>query len=100
MSDMVKRYEESNSPRVVEARQIPGLAVNMVDQLNFFQDEFSLNRKPKDPTDFTQNALTYYKDELKGIVTPEGFIPSEQGVGLNRWTPDNKYYSPGSPSSK
>jgi hypothetical protein len=97
MSDMIRRYEESQAPRVVEARNIPGNAVNFIDQLNLFQNEFTLERKKGDPTDFTDKALQYYGEEVKGIVIPEEFSPTEQGVPLNRWTPDNKYFIPGQP---
>lgn len=98
MSDMVKRYNESNKPRPKEARQIPGLEVNFVDRQNQFQTEYKTFRKHGDPTAWTAGALDWYKNELNTIMIPDGFVPSEQGVTLNRWTVEKKYYNPGQPS--
>ena len=93
--NMLERYQESIKPHVAEARQIPKLATNFVDVQNEYQDGWTNFQKHGDPTSFTDKALTYYKQELKQIVIPSNFLPTEQGVGLNRWTPDTPYNVPG-----
>lgn len=95
MSDMEKRYNESTKLRPQQAKQIPDLAVNFIDQNNEFQDGFTTNQKKGDPTKYTTKALGYYDDEYRQISTPDGFQQTEQGITLNRWTPDKKYYEPG-----
>jgi hypothetical protein len=95
MSDMVKRYEESKMPRPVQAKQIPGLAVNYFDRISEWQDEFKIQRKKGDPTDFTEKALAHRATEVKEIIIPDGFTPTEQGIPLNRYGPENKYFNPG-----
>jgi len=91
MSDMVKRYEESTKLRPQQAKQIPGLAVNFIDQNNEFQEGFTTGARPRDPTKFTPKALEWYYDEYNTIMIPDGFQPTEQDIPLNRWTPKTKY---------
>lgn len=97
MSDMVKRYEESQAQRVKEAKQIPGLATNFFDPTSQFAEGFTPNLQ-KGEEKLSERAQEYYKEEVKGIIIPDGFQPTEQGIPLNRWTPDKKYYNPGQPS--
>ena len=97
MSQLVDLFNNSNKPRVTQARQIPGLAVNFIDQTNTFQDEFKNELKPGDPTTYTSRALKYYNEELKNMVIPESFVRSEPDIPLNRYNPDQGYYAPGSP---
>lgn len=94
MSDMVKRWEESSKPRVKEARQIPSLATNYFDPMSEFAEGFTPNVK-KGQGLFTETAQQHYNAEVKGIIIPDGFQPTEQGITLNRWTPEKKYYNPG-----
>ena len=98
MSDMVKRYNESSKLRVVQARQIPDLAVNFIDQNSQFQTQFKTYMVKGDPTTYTPHAIEYYDDELATIVIPDGFQPTETGINLNRWTSKKKYYNPGAPT--
>lgn len=99
MSDLLNRYLESKKPRVTEARQIPGLAVNFVDQQNTFQNGFVTFEKPGDPTQFTERSLEYFSEERNNIALPESFVPLEPDIPINRWGPKNKYYTPGKPNS-
>lgn len=99
MSEMVKRYEESKQPRPEQSHKIPELAVDMFDTLDQFQDGFTVNEKPNDPTKFTDTAQKYYDTELKNIVANASFQPTEQGIPLMRWTPKTPYYNPGSPNT-
>jgi hypothetical protein len=95
MSEMLDRYNKSTKLRPEQARQIPGLAVNFIDQTNEFQNGFTTKHIRGNPTTFTQKALDYYDDELKTMQVPLGFAPVEQGIQLNRWNPKTKYYTPG-----
>ena len=95
MSEMLNRYNKSTKLRPAEARKIPGLAVNFVDQNNEFQVGFTTGHIRGTGTTFTDKALKYYNDEVKNMQVPAGFTPVEQGIPLNRWTPDKKYYTPG-----
>lgn len=97
MTDMATRYQQSTAPHVVASKQIPDNAVNFIDQQNTFQTEFTPNETRGNPTHFTDVAQNYYSNELKMILIPDNFQPTEPGVPLNRWTPTNKYYDPGSP---
>lgn len=99
MSDMEKRYNESNAPRVTEARQIPKLAVDFIDQTDEFQKGWTNGQKKGDPTTFTKKALDYYNTEVKTVMIPDGFQPTEQGIQLNRYSPENKYFVPGAPGN-
>ena len=95
MSDMVKRYEESQKLRPQQARQIPGNPVNFMDQTNQFQEGWTNNQRRGDPSTFTQRAFGYFDEELSQKSVPDGFTPTEQGINLHRWSPKNKYYEPG-----
>jgi hypothetical protein len=95
MSEMVKRYEESSKPRPAQAKQIPGLAVNFVDQNNEYQEGFTTFQKKGDPTKWTGKALSYYDEERKNASYPEGFQPVEPGATPNQWGPEKKYFNPG-----
>jgi hypothetical protein len=88
---MEKRYNESTKLRPQQAKQIPDLAVNFIDQNNEFADGFTTGLKKGDPTKFTGKALGYYDDELRQVTVPDGFLPTEQGIALNRWSPKTKY---------
>ncbi len=98
MSDLVKMYEASQKTRVVEAKQIPSLATNFFDPTSQFAAGFTPNLQPGDEK-FTDLAQQYYNEELKTIVIPDGFQPLDQGISLNRWTPDKKYFTPGQPTT-
>jgi len=94
--DMVTRYNQSDKPRVVQSHQIPGLAVKYFDvNGKFMAGGFKEFETQNEPSQFTPNALNYYDTELKQMVTPQSFVPLENGITLNRWTPDNKYNVPG-----
>jgi hypothetical protein len=97
MSDMVKRYEASTALRPAEAKKIPALATNYFDSMSEFAEGFTPFVKKGDPTKFSAKALEHYLDEVKTIIIPDGFTPTEQGIDLARWTRDKKYYNPGSP---
>jgi hypothetical protein len=99
MSDMEKRYNESKAPRVAEARQIPKLAVDFVDMQDQWQKGWTNDQKKGDPTTFTTKALDYYNTEVKNISVPDGYQPIEQGVQINRYTPEKKYFVPGAPGN-
>ncbi len=92
---MLQRYEASAKLRPAQAKQIPGNPVNMIDQDNKFQEGFSVNMTKGAGTKYTAEAMEWYDEELKTIVVPEGFTPTEEGVTLNRWSPTKKYYTPG-----
>jgi hypothetical protein len=101
MSDMVKRYLESTSLRVTEAKKIPGVVTDYFG--NDFQKGFDINRKhteSDEDTEFTQKALGYYTDESKNIVIPKSFVPLDPKISLHRYTPDKKYYTPGEPGTE
>lgn len=95
MGAMEERYLSSNKPRPAEARNIPNLAVNMVDIQNQYQTQFKTFTQKGQPTTYTAKALDYYSDEVANMVLPEGYQPVEQGVQINRWTPAKGYYNPG-----
>lgn len=97
MSDLLTRFQKSTAPRVAEARQIPGLAVNFIDIQNIFQTEFTTFRQQMAPTDFTKAALDYYKVERNTVPLPDGFKPLDPDTPFNQWSPDNGYYNPGTP---
>ena len=98
MSDMVKRYEESNKPRPALARQIPAIESNAIDINNEYQVQFKNFTKKGDPTTYTTKALEYYNNEKANIVVNASFQPVEPGVALSRWAPGNGYYKPGQPN--
>ena len=99
MSAMEDRYNNSQSPRVTEARQIPKLAVDFIDVQDEWQKGWTNGQQRGDPTTFTTKALDYYNTERKNISTPDGFQPTEQGVQLSRYSPENKYFVPGAPGN-
>lgn len=99
MSDLLKRYEESQKLRVKEARAIPGQKVNFVDIQNIFQDQFKTFQRKGDPTSYTNRALQYFDEEQKQLTPPDGFVRLENDIPLNRWNENNKYYNPGQPQS-
>lgn len=94
MSELLKRYEESQKPRVQDAKQIPALATNFFDQTSQFAEGFT-PFMTKGVSKLTERAMQYHNEELKGIIIPDGFQPTEAGITLNRWTPAKKYYNPG-----
>jgi hypothetical protein len=95
MSEMEKRFLESTLPRPAEAKKIPELKTNFFDPTSEFADGFTTFEKQGNPTKFSEKALDYYKAEQKQILIPDGFTPTEEGISLNRWTRDKKYYNPG-----
>jgi hypothetical protein len=95
MSELLKRYEDSNKPRPSQAKQIPNLAVNMFDTTDKFQKGFVTFEKRGDPTKFTTVALDYFNTEYKEIIVPDNFVPTDEGITLSRWNPNNKYYNTG-----
>lgn len=95
MSELLKRFEETNKPRPAEARNIPALVTDMFDTTLQYAKGFSTFKKKGEPTEFTKTAIEYYNTEHKEIVIPENFVPTEQGITLSRWTPDNQYYTTG-----
>jgi hypothetical protein len=99
MSDILKRYETSDSPRVKEARAIPGNEVNFFDRENKIQkefDNFAVERDKTRTTTFTTDALNSFDKRVQNFTIPQSFTPVAPDVPLNRWTPNNKYYNPGS----
>lgn len=95
MSQLVDLYNRSQKLRPVQARTIPGQAVNFFDRQTEFQEGWTNNQKKGDPTSWTSKALEYYDEELAQMVVPESFIRHEQGIPLNRWNPRTRYYVPG-----
>jgi hypothetical protein len=95
MSQLVDIYTRSTKLRPMQAKQIPGLAVNFVDRENKFQNGWTNNQRKGDPTSWSIQALNYYDTELKEMVIPESFVPAEQGIPLNQWNPKRRYYTPG-----
>jgi len=95
MSDMLNRYNDSKKPRLLEAHQIPNLAVNFFDQNSEFQDGFVVNEKKGDPSKFTTKAKEYYNVAVRNILFPDGFQPTDIGIDLHRYLPSKKYYNPG-----
>jgi len=90
--DMLTRYLNSNAPTVVQARQIPGLAVHFFDLNSTYETGgFKLNETVGEPTQFTAAALDEYDTEQKNKLIPQSFVPIEAGVPLNRWTSGNPY---------
>lgn len=98
--DMVERFNKAQTPIVSQAKKIPTLAVDFFDQTNQIQHGFKTFETQNEPSEFTPKALDQYSTEVRDIVIPDGFVPSENGVNLNRWGPSNKYYSPGAPSTE
>jgi hypothetical protein len=94
MSDMVDRYNNSDSQRVKDARNIPGNEVNYFDRNSEFQKQFD-NFPEFKKTTFTDKALNTFDDKLQNYSVPESFTPLEPGITLNRWNPKKKYYNPG-----
>lgn len=95
MSDLLKRYEETNKPRPAQARQIPELATDYFDRTGKFSEGFTTFERKGEPTNFKESALKHYNTERKEIVIPENFVPTEQGINLSRWSPENPYYHTG-----
>lgn len=94
--DMLTRFLNSTKPRVKQALQIPGLATDFFDVTGQFQPGgFKIGETSSSPTQFDDLALQYYNTEVKNIVIPTNFAPTDQGINLNRWTPDKKYTVPG-----
>lgn len=96
MSDILNMYNNSTKPRPAEARNIPDVHVNFFDQNSEFQTNFTTFEALR-TTEYTNKALQYYNDERANMVTPESFIPTEIGINLGRWSPENGYYNPGQP---
>lgn len=94
MSDLVDKYNKSDSPRVKDARTIPGLAVNYFDRENQTQIDFTPFAKLK-KTDFTDSALNSLDKRVQEFSVPESFTPIDIGIPLNRWNDKKKYYNPG-----
>ena len=94
--DMVTRFLNSSKPRAKEAQQIPGLQTNFFDTTGQFQPGgFKIGETTSSPTQFDEAAMQYYNTEVNSIVIPANFSPTDQGITLNRWTPDKKYNVPG-----
>ena len=104
MSQLTDLYDKSSKNTVKDAREIPTQATNFIDVPNQWQTEFTTDRKPGGPTDFTDKALDYYASERNGMIVPQSFV--KQGdpalaIELNRYSPDpdKTYYKPGEPGS-
>lgn len=95
MSQLVDLYNRSQKLRPVQAKQIPGLEVDYFDRQHDFQEGWTNFQKKGDPTSWKEHALKYYSDELSTMVIPESFVRHEQGIPLNQWNPEQKYYVPG-----
>ena len=94
-------YNTSTKPRVTQARQIPDQAVHFFDlQSKFEANEFALQRKQGDPTDYTPYALDYYDYELTNMVIPQSFIRTDPSIPLMEWNPTTPYYTPGAPGTE
>ena len=94
--DMLTRFLTSTKPRPAQAQQIPGINTNFFDVNGEFQPGgFKIGERQGNPTQFDDTAMQYYNVEVKNIVIPTNFSPTDQGINLNRWTPDNKYSVPG-----
>lgn len=94
--DMLTRFLTSTKPRPKQAQQIPGLQTDFFDVNGQFQPGgFRIGETSSSPTQFDNDALQYYNTEVKKIVIPTNFQPTDQGINLNRWTPDNQYSVPG-----
>jgi hypothetical protein len=99
MSQLVEMFENSNKARPTQTKQIPEQAVNFIDRNNEFQEEYAVNRQQGDPTTFTEAALQHYDKELETMIIPPSFNRHDPDIPLNRYTPDEKYYEPGQPST-
>lgn len=95
MSQLVDIYNRSQKLRPVQAKLIPGQAVNFFDRQNEFQDDWKNNQVPGSPSLYTEKALGYYDTELTNMVIPQSFVRHETEIPLNQWNPKKKYYSPG-----
>jgi hypothetical protein len=94
MSEILDLYLNSSKPHVVEARQIPQLATDFFDITHKYQDGFVPFEKDGS-TEFTDAAFAQYDEERKHMLIPDGFVPTEQGIDLSRWTPADPYYKTG-----
>ena len=95
MSQLVDLFNSTQKQRPKDARDIPDRAVNFIDQQNTYQTEFTTKRKQGDPTDFTDVALSYYDKERENMIIPPSFVRQDPDIPLNRYGPDERYYSPG-----
>lgn len=94
--DLLARFQASNKPRPAEARQIPGLAVNYVDQNNEFSEGFNTFPVTKE-TKLTQKSLNYFDEERSQIEVPDSFTKTEDDISLDRYSQAEPYYVPGTP---
>ncbi len=95
MSELLKRFAETEKPRPAEARKIPTLATDFFDMNGTFSVGFTTFERKGNLTNFNDNAMAQYHAERKRIVIPDGFVPTETGITLSRWTPQNRYYQAG-----
>jgi hypothetical protein len=95
MSELLKRYEESNKPRPAKAKEIPEVKTDFFDTNAQYTEGFTTFEKKGNPTRFNTTALDHYNTERKEVVIPSNFTPTEQGIDLGRWSPEKPYHQTG-----
>lgn len=97
---LIDLYNSSTKLHVVEARSIPGEAVDFFDTQHQFTDKgFIPESRVGDPSAFNDAAFNYFDTLEKNFVPPTDFVPLDGAPGLDAWTPANPYGAAGTPKT-